>query len=101
MSRALTVAALLVLLTPLCAQTAPPATPSTTSAPEKSLPACAKAASGDACAPTSSDRKEAEKHFKRGQKAQEKRDFQNAFDEFAMAARLAPDSFSYASSRES
>ena len=88
--------AALAISTPLHAQA--PLTPGTKTADEKPIP-CSQSVAGP-CIPTDHSRKEAQKFFKKSQRAKEKNQLRQALDDLSMAVKLSPDSFSYMSERE-
>ena len=101
----LSVGALAVVLiqpTAIFAQSRP-STPALTSADHiaenQKPPACTETTTGP-CLPNGSSRKKAEKYFSKAQRELAKEELQEAFEDFSMAARLSPDSFSYAAQRE-
>jgi general secretion pathway protein D len=65
---------------------------------EKPIP-CSESVAGP-CIPTKDSRKKAEKIYKKAVQETNKHNYQQAFEDFSMAAKLSPDSATYATQRE-
>jgi general secretion pathway protein D len=65
---------------------------------DKPIP-CSQSVAGP-CIPTKDSRKKAEKIYKKGLSEANKKNFEQAFDDFSMAAKLAPDNTQYLTQRE-
>jgi general secretion pathway protein D len=65
---------------------------------DKPIP-CSQSVAGP-CVPTKDSRKKAEKSYKNGLREAGKSNFEQAFEDFSMAAKLAPDNVPYLTQRE-